>query len=338
VLRPAAVIICALLAVSPAFSAEKAPEFKVKMGALPPEGTSWADVGHTAGKQMLAASGGRLKVVWYLGAVMGDEPDMVRKIHLGQLQGGVFTLLGLGKLVPETKVLELPCLFSDYDEVDYVLKRVTPAFVKIFNERGVVFLGWVEVGFGRIFSKNPVRNFEDMKQQKLWLWSGDPVQEEFFKLIGVTKGVPLQFQEVLPSLKTGMIDSFLNSFYGTAAFQWYTHVKYVNSMPIMYTPGAVVVDKKFYESMPEDLRNIFSETLRKNIPGLIPMIRRDEAKALEGLKKSGVEVIEPSQSEQAEMKATSRKLYGAFSDKYFPGWLMTEILTAVTEFNSVRGR
>ena len=70
----------------PARSAELppagSPEFVLKLSAVAPEGTSWADTAHKFQKYVEQKSAGRIKVIWYLGAVMGDEPDEIRKMTI----------------------------------------------------------------------------------------------------------------------------------------------------------------------------------------------------------------------------------------------------------------
>ena len=54
----------------------------------------------------------------YPGGVQGDEPDVLRKIRFGQLHGGAFTGYGIGHIYSPTRVLELPFLFNDIDEIE----------------------------------------------------------------------------------------------------------------------------------------------------------------------------------------------------------------------------
>ena len=109
-------------------------EYVIKLCAIAPEGTSWTEIGHQFADYIYEKSGGRLKVVWYMGGVMGDEPVAVKKIRLGQLHGGVFTATGMAKIVPEIRVLFVPNLFLNYDEADFVLGKMTSAFSQMFKE------------------------------------------------------------------------------------------------------------------------------------------------------------------------------------------------------------
>jgi len=70
--------------------------------------------------------GVRFKI--YPGGVLGDEKDMRRKMHVGQIQGAVFTSTGLSGIFSEMDVFQIPFLFKSYDEVDYVVEKMDTFF------------------------------------------------------------------------------------------------------------------------------------------------------------------------------------------------------------------
>src|SRR5574341_651314 len=103
-----------------------AQEYTVKFGLLGPEGSSWADMAYKFRDITKERTHGKVSIKVYPGGSMGDEPEIVQKMRLGQLQAAGLTVLGLSKIVPETHVLSLPFLFRDYREVDYVLEKTMP--------------------------------------------------------------------------------------------------------------------------------------------------------------------------------------------------------------------
>src|SRR5574341_2008034 len=78
----------------------------IKIATIAPEGSTWMDIAHEYEAFVRDHTGGKVRFVWYTGGVMGDDPEVVRKIKLGQLQAGGFTGLGLGEIVPDVRVLE----------------------------------------------------------------------------------------------------------------------------------------------------------------------------------------------------------------------------------------
>ncbi len=127
--------------------------YTLKFATLIPTGTKWSKTFDSWVKQVETESKGRIKFKVYAGGVMGDEPDVLRKIRKGQLQGGLFSGYGIGRIYSPARILELPFLFKDTDESDYVRNKLMPDIESGFKENGFELLGWPEVGFIHFFFK-----------------------------------------------------------------------------------------------------------------------------------------------------------------------------------------
>lgn len=329
----AALLVLPLVA-SPLFGSEERPEFLLKMASLPPDGTSWSDAAHNAADYAFDKTDGKLKIQWYLGGVMGDEPDVVRRMRIGEVHGAVFTLIGLGKILPEVQVLELPALFKGYGEVDYALERIKPTFEKLFEEKGYVLLDWVEVGFGYLFSADSFANLNDISRLVPWLWSGDPVGAEALKTVGITKSVPLQIVEVKVALQMGTINAFGNSFYGCLALQWFPYAKFVLDIPLAYSPGGIVIRKSVYDSFDDETRKIFREGISRFAPDLKGQIRTAEGVAYQGMLDNGMKIVSLPAEEEAELDKRAQALRGELVDKVYPKWLLDEVEAILADYRA----
>ena len=63
---------------------------RLKVGVLAPEGTNWAKNMKKMAKEVKKATDGEVKFKFYFGGSQGDEVDVLRKVRINQLQGGVF--------------------------------------------------------------------------------------------------------------------------------------------------------------------------------------------------------------------------------------------------------
>ncbi len=183
------------------------PAVPIKFATLAPEGSTWMQTLRAMDEELRKASGGRVHLTLYPGGVAGDEIDVLRKIRIGQLHGGAFSGVGLGAVLPAVRVLELPLLFQNPGEVDYVTATMEEKFARAFEEQGFVLLAFAEAGFVHLFSKKAIRHREDLNRVKIWTWQGDPLALAMFRAYQVAP-VPLALPEVLPSLQTGLIDAF----------------------------------------------------------------------------------------------------------------------------------
>ena len=90
-------------------------QVEIKLAALAPEGTNWANTLKDMARDVARDTQGRVKFKLYYGGVAGDEPDVLRKIRIGQFHAGVFTGKILGEIYSDIRVIELP--FNFYGKV-----------------------------------------------------------------------------------------------------------------------------------------------------------------------------------------------------------------------------
>jgi TRAP-type C4-dicarboxylate transport system substrate-binding protein len=311
-----------------------ADEYVLKMCAIAPEGTRWSQYGYLYKERVEKKTGGRVKVKWYLGGIMGDEPSEVRKMMLNQLQGCGFTLVGLGIIAKEVKLLELPFLFEDYDEKDYVLSELTPHFKKIFEERGFVLVGWLEVGFVRFFSIKPLKTISDLKNAKMWTWAGDELAVSALSKFGLSSIIPLQLTDVLSSIQTGIIDALYAPCYAGISLQWVPKMKYIADWHFAYTPAGIVFTKKAIDSLPPDLRKIVLEEWNDILPQMSRDLREDEIKACEAIVEGGLIPVKFDQIDLKKLKDLSIEVHKKFAEVLYPGWLLEKTYEKREEFRA----
>ena len=179
--------VCSLLFLMLLIAPVRADEaYVLKFATLAPQGSTWMNIIADWAAKVEKESQGRLKFKLYPGGVSGDEPDVLRKIRFGQLQGGAMTGHGIGYIYSPARVLEIPFLFRSYAEVDHVRARLMPDIREGFRANGFELLGWMEVGFIQLFSQEPIYSLEDMRKRRIWLWQGDPLGKAFFAASGIS--------------------------------------------------------------------------------------------------------------------------------------------------------
>jgi TRAP-type C4-dicarboxylate transport system substrate-binding protein len=259
----------------------------IKIASLAPEGSSWMNLFHEWQKAVEAGTAGRVKIKFYAGGVQGDEKDCLRKMRLGQISGAAITGIGLASVAPEVRVLDIA---RTYEELDALRAALNETLRKKFEEHGVVLLGWGDVGPVQLFSNRPIKTLDDIRATKLWLWSEDPMSKKLFDAVGL-RGVPMGVPDVLPGLSTGAIDAYFASPLSALALQWSTHAKYVTSMVMSQASGASILSKKVFDQLsPADQKVVMDEALKLE-KKVLAQIRGDNTKALDAMKKNGVEVV-----------------------------------------------
>ena len=273
-------ILCAL-------TARADDAYVIKFASLAPAGSTWMNVINEWAGKVDKESRGRLKFKFYPGGVSGDEPDMLRKIRFGQLHGAAITGHGIGAIYSPTRVLEMPFLFRNYEEVDFVRAKLMPEIRAGFRKNDYELLGWMEVGFIRFFSRTPILSLDDLKKHRVWLWQGDPLGIAFFKASDVSP-VPLPITEVFTSLSTGLVDTVIAPPLGAIALQWFTKTPYMTEIPMADGIGGLVISSKFFNSLPKDFQDLLLRTGHETSEKLLVETRKDNEKSLDVLKKHGL--------------------------------------------------
>jgi TRAP-type C4-dicarboxylate transport system substrate-binding protein len=244
----------------------------------------------------------RVEIKYYPGGVMGDEATVLRKVKIGQLQGGAFTGGELTQVVKDAQIYSLPFVFKTQDEVDKVRGQLDPLLKQSFEKAGFEALGISGGGFAYLVSVRDIKNKDDLKAAKVWIPQGDRVAEAAFKAGGVTP-IPLPLADVYTSLQTGLIDTAANTPAGSIAFQWHTKIKHMIDLPLTYIVGILIVDKKVYDSLSPEDRKAVSDELGAAFTRLEKINRDDNTQARAALQKQGITIFTPNPAETASWEA-----------------------------------
>ena len=308
----------------------QAAEHEIKLSVLAPEGSTWVKEMEAMNQELQTASGGRLALKIYAGGVSGDERDVLRKMRIGQVHAAAFTGVGLGQIVPSVRILELPMLFRNYQEVDYVKGKLQPEFEKQFDANGFVLLGWAEAGFVNIFSNKPIANKEDMKGVKMWAWEGDPLVKTMYETLGIVP-IPLALPDVLTSLQTNLIDGVYGPPLGIIALQWFTKVKYMTDVNLANSTGGMLISKAQFAKLPPDLQTLLKTTGQKHGQVLVQKIRAENTQALATLKKNGIQTVPVDPKAKEEMVQLSEAVYPKLAGNLYPAALLDKVKALIAE-------
>jgi TRAP-type transport system periplasmic protein len=245
----------------------------LKIASLAPAGSVWIAQFEKFAEQVSRDTGGTVKFRTYPGGVMGEDQAMYRKMRVGQLHGGGFTMTGIAAVVPDFRVLAVPFLFTSYAEVDHVLAGVLPSLKERFREKGLELVAVTEVGFLYAMSTKPVNSIESLRQTANWSPTGDPLSEVYLSTLGITP-VQLTIPDVLSSLQSGLVETVYNSFYGSIVMQWFTKARYIVDYPYGYAYGAFALDRKTFAALSPKEQEAINTAASVHFPVLLADTRR----------------------------------------------------------------
>ncbi len=291
----------------------------MKVGILAPDSTNWARGLKSMVEEVKKATEGRVKFKIYFGGAQGDEPDVLRKIRIGQLQGGIFTGKTLGDINGDVRVLELPFTFYDNEDLaSQTVSKMAPTFDEKFKKAGFVNLGFFDIGKVYFVSQKKTSNLESLKGLKIWSWEGDPLVAAMIESLDLIS-VPLPLPDVLSSLSTGIVEAAYAPPMGILALQWNSKVKYLVDFPLSFSIGAFLVDRKSWAKVSEKDREATSAIIKKAMIEINKSNRKDNAESLAFMKSSGIEFLEFPKSDvdraQSLRETIIKKLQGPLFSK-----------------------
>ena len=270
---------------------QAAPRYLFKIATLAPAGSVWIEQFDNFAQEVAEKTAGEVAFRMYPGGVMGDDQAMYRKMRVGQLHGGGFTMTGISVVVPDFSVLSIPFLFESYAEVDAVTQGLTPTFKQRFRDQGLEYIAMTEVGFIYAMSTKPIATFATLKDSKNWSPAGDPVSEAYLSTLGISP-IQLSIPDVLTALQSGLVETVYNSFYGSIVLQWFTKARYIADIPYGYAYGVLALDGKSFARLPEAHKKVIENAANHHFPVLLQKTRQSNSESRQVLAQRGGEFLE----------------------------------------------
>lgn len=286
------------------------------------------------GEQWRNAQGGGARCTVFTDGTQGGEAEIVRRMRIGQLQGGLLSVVGLRDIEPTMAALQnLPLLFRSWEELDFVREKIRPGIEKRVQERGFVIVGWGDAGWVRFFSKEPAFRPDDYKRMKFFAWGSEPEQQAIMKSLGYTP-VPLETTDILPAIQTGMISVVPSTPYFALATQVYGtagQMLDLNWAPIV---GALVVTRKAWDEMSPAGQQALRSAGERAALQMRTQARAEVDQAVEAMRKRGLAVNRPSAEQLREWQALAEQLWPRIRGTLVPADTYDEVFAQLAAYRA----
>ena len=230
---------------------------------------------------------GKVKVEVYPNSTLYKDKEEVEALQLGAVQMLAPSLAKFGPLgVKEFEVFDLPYILPD----TAALRRVTQGevgkslFAKL-ETKGIKGLAYWDNGFKDMTDNKPLREPADFRGQKMRIQSSK-VLEAQFKALGALPQV-IAFSDVYQALQTGVVDGSENTPSNIYTQKHYEVQKYLTLSNHGYIGYAVIVNKKFWDGLPADIRGELDQAMKESTDFVNSQAQKDNDDALAKMKASG---------------------------------------------------
>jgi TRAP-type C4-dicarboxylate transport system substrate-binding protein len=193
-------------------------------------------------------------------------------------------------IAPDIAIYELPYLFDSLDQVDYVRSKMDDELINGLEKKGFIGFGLAEGGFSYMMSDEPLQSVAEVGSKKVWLPSNHDIGEAVFSSADISP-VPLPLSDVLTGLQTGLIDTIIAPPIGAIALQWHTKINYVMDEPLTYFSALLVIDKKAFNKLKDEDREIVRSIMSDAFKRINDQNRKDNAAAKQALMNQGIEFV-----------------------------------------------
>jgi len=321
-----------LLALSIAGVANAATTLKI--ATVTPEGSQWMKDMRASADAVREQTEGRVIVKYYGGGSMGTDSQVLKRISIGALQGGVFTPSALMEKYGDIGLYGLPMVFASEEEAGYVRSHLDSKIAAGMEAAGFVTFGFAATGFAMIMSNEPVDELSDMKGKRVWVPEGDTISKATMDALQVTP-IPLPLTDVYTALQTGTLDIIGMSPVGAVILQYHTKLKYVTDVPLIYTIGFMAIDKKAFDKVAIADQQIVHKVMADLYHKYDVLNLEDDSEAKQALFAAGMKRVELDADRLAEIRAVLHKSNAEMAGRGVVSSAMyEEMMGYVAEFRS----
>lgn len=298
---------------------------ELKIATLVPEKSIWGKALRDLDMECRDATDGRVKLKIYPGGVAGDEPDILRKMRIGQLHGALLSVAGLGEIERSAQLFQIPLFLRSEAEAQHVLREMDSDFRARFEAEGYVLIHWVHSGWLNFFSTQPVRTVGDLKGLKQFVWAGDGSLTRWYEEAGF-RPIPLAATDVITGFKTGMIECVPGPPQWVLSLQWYRSAGHMLDYPVSPLYGGLVLSQRAWKRLSDADRKALLAAGEKAQAFLMREVPRKEQEAVAAMRERGLVVTEPLPSRGAPSWVA---LADHFAERMSKAWVAPEVRSEV---------
>jgi C4-dicarboxylate-binding protein DctP len=253
---------------------------------------------------------GKVKVEVYPNSTLYKDKEELEALQLGAVQMLAPSNSKFGPIgIKEFEVFDLPYIVPNIAAVRKVTDGpIGQRLLKLMDSKGMVGLAYWDNGFKQMTANKPLRVPADYKGLKFRIQSSK-VLEAQFRALGATPQV-MAFSEVYQALQTGVVDGQENTPSNIYTQKMHEVQKYMTMTNHGYIGYVVVVNKKFWDGLPADIRGQLDKAMTEATTFANDRSEAENAEALAEIKKAGkTEIIIPTAAETEQMRKAMEPIY-----------------------------
>jgi len=287
----------AFLALTAAALAPAAAQTVLKIGYTPARDSHYGVGATVFCDEISKGTANRYSCQQFPNSALGGEREQIEAVQLGTQDLSNVSTGALGNFVPDTKIVDIPFLFRDYDHARKTLDGpIGQDLLKKIQARGLVALAWSENGFRHMTNnKRAIHSAADASGLKMRTME-NKVHMAGYKTFGILP-TPMAFPELFTALQQGTVDGQENPIPVILASKFAQVQKHLSLTGHVYSPALILISPKVWSGLSDADKKVFTQAAATAAAAQRKRVNDDEASGIAQLKKDGMQVIEKPDGE-----------------------------------------
>lgn len=298
------------------YTAEKTEEYYIRVANFYPKdslvGTSLDEFARLVNEK----SNGRVKVEVFHDGVLGRPQEVTEDVAMGSLEMCLGDNTGIGTMVKENQVLELPYIYRDLDHAFKVHTEVFPILRDMILKKGFRSVALYTEPPRVILSKVPVRSLEDIIGLKLRV-PEVTLYIELFKALKANITI-VSWSEIYTALQTGVVDACENNIPNLYHSKLHEQAKYMTHTNHIITSMHLIISEQYFQSLPKDIQDIIVEAGQKSVDLSRTNVKKMNKDVIAAMEAEGAKSIYLSQEELKKFQEATDGVRKQLAEKISP--------------------
>ncbi len=323
-------IALAALLLLPFIALSAQAKIQLKIASVAPSRSPWDIEQRALAQEWSQITKGLVTLTFYDAGSLGGEKGIIQKfrsVRPGQkspLDGAIMTTIGLHELAPDASIytLSIPFLIRNQSELDLVLEKQGGDIINAYRKNGFELLAWTNVGWLSFYTKDPFSNLSELKKIKIASAGLDsPILGDTFRAAGFTIE-DITAMKLLQELKSS---GGVRGFFGVHMFAYVTGlsktISYGLDTKLSPVLAGIVISNDAWAKIPAEFKPEMLKAIERMRVRLDASLEQTDRMYVENMKKEGVKMLVPSNSELAawenefnrDMDTVTKSAPGAFN-------------------------
>lgn len=260
-------------------------------------------------------SRGKIKIIVYSDAVLGDEKPVIEQVQLGGIDFARVNSAPLVNVSSKLGVLSLPYLFRDSEHLwNVLLGQIGDELLNSMKDGGITGLAYYDSGARSFYTKKPVSKISDLEGMKIRVQQSDTFAS-YIKLLGA-KPLLMNFGDVYDALQKDDADGAENNWSSYYESSHFKVAKYYLLDEHTRNPEILFASSKVMDSLSDEYKQIIISSAKDSVKLQRKAWNEAEAKSEDNIRKSGAVITKITENERLLLEKAASPLYDDYGKEY----------------------